>query len=725
VDIVYQTWFIAQKMTRVDEAQVSTHFRADRFYSRNDFFYGQLRVIAESSGVTYIRKLLELNNMRLSPRSVSASCLGAAAVCAFSLAALTGCAGNFASTASPATTTGFAIRGSAHGGQQPLSGANVYFFAAGNTGYASAATSLLIPGRSGVLTDSNGRGYVTTDSGGGWSISSDYVCNPTDQVYVLVTGGNPGLPGTVNNTGIAMMNALGSCSSINSSTFVIVNELSTVAAAEALQQFMTDGMHLGSSPTNSLGIQNAFLTVRNIVGIGETQARTLTPAGNGTVPQATLHTLANALAACVNTFSSASTTCGSLFASAPYHSAPATDTLVAALSIAQNPAYKPNTIYNLSTSNPPFLPALSQAPKDFSIGINYALGGVPEPGSMAIDAAGNVWVTNRASEKAPFQTGDSIVKLSPQGAVLSGASGFTAGGIFLPEGIAVDLDGSSLWVANTPGSVVKMTSNGTLAPGFPAAVGSYPQGIAIDTGGNAWVSNNQSNDIYAVAATGTILHSGITAANFSSLQGVAIDYNAFIYVVGEGSSSILKLAANGTVANAAPGFTGAGLNAPSGIAIDNSSRLWAANTNFSFTTGQQSGPSSLSVLTNSGTAVSGSNGYGNATAGVANILSIDGNGSAWTALCTSQCIGGSVPDSVMEISSTGTVLSPAGGFQNDSFASPQAVAIDSSGNVWVANSGGQSNSTPGSVTELVGLAGPVRTPTVAQLTGNNLLGAKP
>jgi hypothetical protein len=73
-----------------------------------------------------------------------------------------------------------------------------------------------------------------------------------------------------------------------------------------------------------------------------------------------------------------------------------------------------------------------------------------------------------------------------------------------------------------------------------------------------------------------------------------------------------------------------------------------------------------------------------------------------------------------------TVLSAAGGFQHDGFSAPRAVAIKSAGNVWVANYGGQSNAFSGSVTELVGLAGPVKTPTVEQLTGvTNLSGAKP
>jgi len=661
--------------------------------------------------------------MRLSYRIPSLLSLLAIAAGAAALSSLTGCSAGLLSTARPVTGAGMSLSGSVHGGQQPVSGSNIYLMAAGTTGYGAASISLLNPASNGVLVDGNGRGYVTTDAGGRWTITGDYTCSANDQLYVLVTGGNPGLSGTVNNTAIAMINALGSCSSISASTFVIVNEITTVAAVTALQQFMTDATHVGSTSTNAKGIQNAFLTAKNMVGTAETVAWSKTPAGNGTVPQTTIHTLGNALAACINTSSNGSVTCGSLFAA----SGPTlpTDTVGAMLNIALNPGYRPTTIFNLASGSPPFLPALSAAPKDFSLGVTYALGGTPEPGFLAIDVDGNVWATNRASEKSPYTASDSIVELSPVGAVLSGANGYTAGGIYLPEGIAIDLDGHSLWVANSPGSVVKLTSSGALVNGFPVSAGNYPQGIAIDTGGNAWVSNSQGNDVMEISGAGAVVKSGITAPNFSAPQGVAIDYNGNIYIASQGASSVMKLSAAGTVLSSGAGFTGAGLNAPSGVAVDNSARIWAVNTQFSFTTGQQTAPASFSVLKNTGAAVTGSSGYGSGAAGVANIVAIDGAGSAWTALCTTKCVGGSVPNAVVEVSAAGTVLSPASGFTNVAFDAPQAVAVDASGNVWVANSAGQSNGTAGSITQLVGVAAPVKTPLVNALSGLNLVGIRP
>ncbi len=55
------------------------------------------------------------------------------------------------------------IRGSVHGGQQPVSGATIQLFAAGTSGYGTGATSLLTA-------------PVTTDSGGNFTITGDYTC---------------------------------------------------------------------------------------------------------------------------------------------------------------------------------------------------------------------------------------------------------------------------------------------------------------------------------------------------------------------------------------------------------------------------------------------------------------------------------------------------------------------------------------------------------------------
>ena len=166
---------------------------------------------------------------------------------------LTGCF-NTGDMAGPSAIDGVALKGLVRGGQQPVTGAKVYLFAAGTAGYTSLPTSLLAG--TGVTVDSNGNGYVLTDGNGNFSLQGDITCpSASSQVYVEAIGGNPGLAAGTNNAALAMMAALGSCGSLNSGTYIFLNEVTTVGAAYALGQFANIGTTDGfsTSSTNVVG----------------------------------------------------------------------------------------------------------------------------------------------------------------------------------------------------------------------------------------------------------------------------------------------------------------------------------------------------------------------------------------------------------------------------------------------------------------------------------------
>ena len=104
----------------------------------------------------------------------------------------------------------------------------------------------------GVNTPGSTNGYgsgataiasTITDDQGAFNIpAGTYVCpTPARQAYIVASGGNPQVNGGANSN-ITLMAALGTCPSGSDLTtttpFVIINEVTTVAAVWALQQFM-------------------------------------------------------------------------------------------------------------------------------------------------------------------------------------------------------------------------------------------------------------------------------------------------------------------------------------------------------------------------------------------------------------------------------------------------------------------------------------------------------
>jgi hypothetical protein len=638
---------------------------------------------------------------------------------AVAFASLVGCSASFNNAAVAGSVSVSGLHGAVHGGQSPITGSHIYLYAAGTTGYKSASTSLLNTSASGVSTDGSGKGYVTSDSGGNYTITGDWSCvHGTDQVYLLATGGNPGLTSGTNNGAISMIAALGSCSALNSSTFIIVNEVTTAAAVFALSQFIQDGGHIGTSASNTTGLVNAFATAANLADTSTGLARSVTPGGNGKAPQAKLNTLANILSACVNTASKVSTACSTLFSLTTTSGGTPGATVGATIGIAQNPVgVDAASLYALSPPAAPFQPSLGSAPTDFTLSVTYTLGsGTPLPTYVAIDGTGNIWVSNYGSGKSPAST-DSIIKLSPQGAILSGA-GFTAGPVNAPQGLAID-DSGNVWVSGKFGSLLRLDNTGAVTSGFPVTVsGQQLQGIALDSSGNAWVSNATTNTVMQVSPSGTTLLSGITSPGFSGAQGVAVDTLGNVWIAGLGSNSLLKLNSAGVVqSGSGAGFTGGGLNGPEGLAIDGSNNVWAVNSAYG------GGVPSISEFSNAGAAISGSSGYGTGAAGFESQLAIDGGGQVISDSCGPICVGSGV-DNVIVLDSSGNVNTPPAGYQNADFNAPQSIAIDASGNVWGGNTAGAGDSVPGTVTEVIGVLSPVKTPLQSALKAS-LLGQEP
>jgi streptogramin lyase len=554
--------------------------------------------------------------------------------------------------------------GSVYGGQQPVYGATIQLYAVAATPKGTAAPLI--------------SATVTTAQDGTFTITGDYSCAGNPLVYIVATGGNPG-GGT--NTALSLMAALGPCNNLTPSTFISINELTTVASVYALAPFMSSYTNVGAASTNATGIANAFQTVKSLVNTAAGTAPGLGLPSNGTVPTTELFTLADILSSCVNSTGTGSP-CTSLFSAAtPSGGSAPTDTIGAALNIATYPGNNVATLFSLSAANPPFPPTLATAPNDWTLAVKYADPSLVSPYGLAVDAAGNVWVTN--------ESGASVTELSPVGAVLSGAAGFTGGGLLGPKGIAIDTSGNA-WIANAGGSsVVELSPAGSVLSGtggFTAGGIDAPVALALDSQSNVWVANFSGNSVTVLSSAGTPNGAGplTDAGAIVNPTGIAIDQYGYGWVSNSGANNVILIE---SVYGGYAQYTDNAIQGSAGIAVDANSNKWVAaigiNAVGSFT--GFSGAASVSPVRSAGL---------NLPTGVAT----DGASNIWIT-------NGVAAGNVAELNSSGTVLSPTTGF--GSLNTPVSIGVDASGNLWTANLGDNS------VSEFVGIASPVSTPIAA------------
>ncbi len=113
----------------------------------------------------------------------------------------------------------------------------------------------------------------------------------------------------------------------------------------------------------------------------------------------------NSLANLLNTCTAATSTsgCTPLFtATTPTGGSAPTNTLDAALNLVRNPGTNVAALYTQSTASTAFTPALTTAPSDWTMFINFTGGGMNSPSGVGVDATGNVWVASYFSAASKF-----------------------------------------------------------------------------------------------------------------------------------------------------------------------------------------------------------------------------------------------------------------------------------------------------------------------------------
>lgn len=623
------------------------------------------------------------------------------------------------------------VSGIVFGGQQPIAGATVNLVLAGTSGYGSTPQVIAT---------------TTTGADGSYTLPAHSACSvPDSLVYVQAVSGNAGTDTGINSA-IDLVSIPGKCSSANSSAKVSVNEATTIAAAYVLAPFAkvtAAGTGIGTSSTNITGLNNAIGPANTLVSSVTGAVNQSSTSAGLVLPTTLINTLADILAACTNSGSSASANCNTLLTATTVNGVRPLDTFQAALNIALHPASSTSALFGLASASGPFQPTVPTAtpPSDFTVAIGYNGGGIAPHGvnAVAIDASGNAWVTDYFTNSASTLTG--LIEITPTAQYPGGTTGFGNGTLYSLNNLAIDQQGI-IWVTNTGNNAITgLTSSGSIY----TSVANTPNdnGIAIDSLGDIWWSGagNTYNNISEIVNVGGGNYAA--GSTFTAIDHFGVDVcttPGYIYGISYGSTSepssftqynLTTMATNGVT----PDSGDAGL---SGCAVDNAGNLWLPDSgNFN---GVEVYTQALNLLESF-----------QITAPVyPQEIALDGLGNVFVATYVPQGTASynsatANPASLVEFTAAGALVSPSFGYlptsgqQNTSgtgligltseFIAPGGVAIDASGNVWLSGNDGQSvpssgnvntGNLPAYVTEVIGIAAPVVTPKSIALTHNTI-----
>lgn len=624
-----------------------------------------------------------------------------------------------------------AVVGRSYGGQQPVTGATISVVEMGTSGYGSTGVVL-----ASTLTDSNGNFSFAPGA---------YTCPQSDTpVYLLGIGGNAG---SGNNGSAVEAAALGTCSNAKQS-FVVMNEVTTAATAFVLSHFFSTTLG-GANAANdwfggpTLPGSSTIQYSQGLVMGNNVTIPTIVSNSNGapnqgqngtTIEWQKINTIANILAACINTSGSTSATetrtpCGKLFNWTANGATPRpSDTLQAAVQMALNPTTQVNNLYNLITAQAPFTPFLSGAPNDWTIGVAYTSSGVGlavDTGTLStldIDASGRVWFPSNASGKA------GAAYFDPAGQSFNGP--FNTTGLVHPQQVAIDANGFA-WYNDSAAATI---------PGYLISAPMTTQTVSLpNTTSNAVTIGGDDRVNVGVTNSGVFRLANISAdrSSFSLEPGIS-----FIFPVASMAGDIADGDAV-TITNSATTqmrsyYVSA---APAATDIVNSNDdsgqvIYTGNDYISVRSFSGAGNNNDALCIYSRARCFNLVGV---TKNAGQGLAIDGGKNLWLAESSDGGIvqvevnspGGT--DGSVYLNSNGALNIPNNEFlhgtgNGGTVTTPYGIGVDATGNVWVTNAGCTTNDcTPGSftLTEIVGAGFPTITPVSAQITSGNLVGTKP
>ncbi len=348
-----------------------------------------------------------------------------------------------------------------------------------------------------------------------------------------------------------------------------------------------------------------------------------------------------------------------------------------------------------------------------SVTFTAAANGTPTPTyQWQFDGANITGATSASYTIASVATGNAGTYTM---VATNSAGSATSSGAVLTVKSSTNQGGGSTTVITEPLTVSTLAGQ-ALTNGSADGTGSgarfyYPAGVATDNAGNLYIADTDNHTIReVVAATGAVNTlaglAGVSGsadgmgsgARFNSPSGVAVDGSGNVYVADTLNHTLREVTPSGVVSTLAgtPGSTGsldgtgtaALFSGPQGLAIDSAGNLYVADTN-------NDTIRKVVLATGGVTTVAGLAGSPGSADGLGSAARFNAPSDVAVDTAGNLYVADADNDTIREILPSGQVSTLAGLAGNSGaadgtgsaarFNSPSAVAVDLSGNVYVAD----------------------------------------